>query len=191
MIKTRFAPSPTGYLHVGGLRTALYCYLFAKKSGGKFILRIEDTDQERFVEGALENLIDTLHWIGIEYDEGPYKDGSKIVEKGNCGPYVQSNRTEIYKKYVQELLEKGQAYRCFCTKERLDEMRERQTASKLAPMYDRKCLELPKSEIEEKIYSHRDAAAKNWGRVFTHCVEEHRKKRDYPLLCVFARRGSC
>ncbi len=151
MIKTRFAPSPTGYLHVGGLRTALYCYLFAKKSGGKFILRIEDTDQERFVEGALENLIDTLHWIGIEYDEGPYKEGSKIVEKGNCGPYIQSNRTEIYKNHVQELLEKGQAYRCFCTKERLDEMRERQAASKQAPMYDRKCLELPKSEIEEKI----------------------------------------
>lgn len=151
MIKTRFAPSPTGYLHVGGLRTALYCYLFAKKSGGKFILRIEDTDQERFVEGALENLIETLEWIGITYDEGPYKNDDKITEKGDCGPYIQSNRTEIYKKHVQELIDKGEAYHCFCTKERLDEMRERQAASKQAPMYDRKCLELPKSEVQEKL----------------------------------------
>ncbi len=151
MIKTRFAPSPTGYLHVGGLRTALYCYLFAKKNKGKFILRIEDTDQERFVPGALENLIDTLSYIGITYDEGPFKKDSTIVEKGDCGPYIQSKRTEIYQQYVQKLLDSNHAYKCFCTKERLDEMRERQTELKLAPMYDRKCLDLPKSEVEAKI----------------------------------------
>lgn len=156
MIKTRFAPSPTGYLHVGGLRTALYCYLFAKKSGGKFALRIEDTDQERFVPGALENLIDTLHWIGITYDEGPVRKdfadkNSEIIEKGDVGPYIQSKRTAIYKEQVQKLIDEGHAYRCFCTKERLDEMRERQAANKQAPMYDRKCLDLPQSEIEEKI----------------------------------------
>lgn len=156
MIKTRFAPSPTGYLHVGGLRTALYCYLFAKKNGGKFALRIEDTDQERFVPGALENLIDTLHWIGITYDEGPERKdpndkNSEIIEKGPVGPYIQSKRTQIYREQVQKLIDSGHAYHCFCTKERLDEMRERQTAQKLAPMYDRKCLDLPQSEIEEKI----------------------------------------
>lgn len=148
MIKTRFAPSPTGYLHVGGLRTALYCYLFARKNNGKFILRIEDTDQERFVKGAQENLINTLDWIGIHYDEGPLKDGT---EKGKNGPYVQSKRNEIYKEHVQKLIETGHAYHCFCTKERLDEMRQRQKANKQAPMYDRKCLELPQSEIEAKL----------------------------------------
>lgn len=190
MIRTRFAPSPTGYLHVGGLRTALYCYLFARKNKGKFILRIEDTDQERFVSGALENLIDTLKWIGIEYDEGPMRqsraasrelapkrqslslkagqsksesssnlnqtnfkqeNNSAITEKGSHGPYIQSRRTEIYREHVEKLITAGHAYRCFCTKERLEEMRARQTEQKLAPMYDRKCLDLPKSEIEAKI----------------------------------------
>ncbi|MEK7548111.1 MAG: glutamate--tRNA ligase, partial [Patescibacteria group bacterium] len=141
-------PSPTGYLHVGGLRTALYCYLFARKNGGKFILRIEDTDRERYVEGAVENLINTLEWVGLAYDEGPTKDGKDI---GNLGPYTQSKRTEIYRKYAQELIDKGHAYRCFCTKERLEEMRKRQEENHLAPMYDRKCLELPKSEVETNI----------------------------------------
>lgn len=136
MIKTRFAPSPTGYLHVGGLRTALYCYLFARKNKGKFILRIEDTDQERYVEGAIENLIKTLSWIGLEYDEGPY---------------IQSKRKDIYKKYADILIESGHAYRCFCAKERLEEMRNKQTQRHEAPMYDRKCLDLPKSETEAKI----------------------------------------
>ncbi len=143
MIKTRFAPSPTGYLHVGGLRTALYCYLFARKNEGEFILRIEDTDQERFVKGAQENLLKTLEWIGLEYDEGP--------EKGENGPYIQSDRTEIYKEHIEKLLKSGHAYRCFCTKERLDEMRDRQKANKQATMYDRKCLELPESEVKAKI----------------------------------------
>lgn len=148
MIKTRFAPSPTGYLHVGGLRTALYCYLFAKKNNGKYILRIEDTDQERYVEGARENLIETLKWIGLEHDEGPLLDGGEI---GDNGPYTQSERTEIYKTHTDQLIENGHAYRCFCTKERLTDMREKQKELKQAPMYDRKCLDLPESEIKEKI----------------------------------------
>jgi glutamyl-tRNA synthetase len=147
-MKTRFAPSPTGYLHVGGLRTALYAYLFAKKEGGKFILRIEDTDQARSVEGAQENLIRTLEWIGIHPDEGPTLDGKEI---GPNGPYIQSHRKELYKENCQKLLESGHAYRCFCTKERLDEMRAKQVERKQAPMYDRHCLDLADSEIQEKI----------------------------------------
>ena len=153
MTKTRFAPSPTGYLHVGGLRTALYCYLFAKKNGGKFVLRIEDTDQERYVEGAMENLIKTMEWVGLEYDEGPRYGRScgKLKQKGEFGPYIQSMRTDIYKEHVEKLIESGHAYRCFCTKERLDEMREGQMARKQATMYDRKCCDLPESEIKEKL----------------------------------------
>jgi glutamyl-tRNA synthetase len=151
MIRTRFAPSPTGYLHVGGLRTALYCYLFAKKNNGKFILRIEDTDQERFVEGALENLIKTLNWIGITYDEGPIDKNGKIIQTGEKGPYIQSQRTDLYKKHVQELIEKKHAYYCFCTKERLDTLRESQEKAKLPSMYDRKCLNMAESEIQEKL----------------------------------------
>ncbi|PIZ75302.1 glutamate--tRNA ligase [Candidatus Peregrinibacteria bacterium CG_4_10_14_0_2_um_filter_38_24] len=150
MVRTRFAPSPTGYLHVGGLRTALYCYLFAKKNKGNFLLRIEDTDQERFVEGAVENLIKTLSWIRLDHDEGPLLDGS---EKGEFGPYTQSKRTEIYKKHADELIEKGHAYRCFCTKERLEEMHNAQEKNKLPPMYDRTCAKLPQSKIEEKLAS--------------------------------------
>lgn len=136
MIKTRFAPSPTGYLHVGGLRTALYCYLFARANKGKFVLRIEDTDQERYVEGATENLIKTLEWVGLKWDEGPY---------------IQSERKEIHEEYAQKLIESGHAYHCFCSKERLDQMREHQIANKQAPMYNRHCLDLPKSEVEAKI----------------------------------------
>jgi len=148
MIKTRFAPSPTGYLHVGGLRTALYCYLFAKKSKGHFVLRIEDTDQERFVEGATESLIKTLDWIGLDRDEGPI---SQTEQKGDFGPYIQSQRSEIYRKYADELVEKGAAYYCFCTKERLDELRQTQEKNKQATMYDRKCGEIPLEEARKKI----------------------------------------
>ncbi len=147
-MRTRFAPSPTGYLHIGGLRTALYAYLLAKKEGGKFFLRIEDTDQVREVEGAVEGLIKVLHLLSIDHDEGPTLDGK---EKGNKGPYTQSKRTDLYKKYADKLLEDGHAYRCFCSKERLDQLRDRQRTNKQAPMYDRKCLDLAKSEIQEKL----------------------------------------
>ncbi|MEK7524430.1 MAG: glutamate--tRNA ligase [Patescibacteria group bacterium] len=144
MIRTRFPPSPTGYLHVGGLRTALYNYLFARKNGGKFIFRVEDTDQKRAVAGAVENLIETLKWASLTYDEGPDIGGPHA-------PYVQSERTELYQKYAQELVKKGAAYHCFCTAERLYEMRKNQEAKKMAPKYDRHCLRLSPAEIQEKL----------------------------------------
>lgn len=143
-IRVRFAPSPTGYLHVGSLRTALYNYLYARKVGGKFILRIEDTDQTRYVDGAVENLIKTLKAVGIDYDEGPGKEG-------NCGPYYQSQRTDIYNKYVQKLLDKGKAYKCFCTSEILDKMREERKAKGLDTRYDGRCRNLTENEINKHL----------------------------------------
>ncbi|MBU1018459.1 MAG: glutamate--tRNA ligase [Patescibacteria group bacterium] len=151
MPTTRFAPSPTGYLHIGGLRTALFAYLFARKQGGKIILRIEDTDQKRYVQGATENLIKTLSWFGIEFDEGPYLEGEEIKEKGENGPYFQSKRTEIYKEHAQKLLDEGHAYYCFCTPERLQEMREQQQKEKKPPMYDRKCCSLTPEEVKSRL----------------------------------------
>ena len=150
-IRVRFAPSPTGYMHIGNFRTALYTYLFAKKNGGDFILRVEDTDQKRFVPDALEKLINILNWAGFEYNEGVYFEDGKFVQKGEYGPYIQSERLEIYKKYAQKLLDKGNAYYCFCAPERLEKMREEQLKNKQAPMYDRNCLKLSKAEIEGKI----------------------------------------
>lgn len=145
--RVRFAPSPTGYLHVGGLRTALYNFLFARKYNGTFVLRIEDTDRNRYVEGAVENLIKALNWAGLQYDEGPEVGG-------NFGPYLQSERLEIYKKYANELIEKGKAYYCFCSPERLKALREEQEKQKLPQAkYDKHCLHLSKEEIEEKLNS--------------------------------------
>ena len=136
MVKTRFAPSPTGYLHVGGLRTALFSYLYAKKNNGIFGLRIEDTDRERFVEGGIENIIRSLKWAGLDIDEGVDLDEeNKITQKGNCGPYIQSERLEKYHKYVQELIDNEHAYPCFCTKERLAELRQYQELNKLALLF--------------------------------------------------------
>ncbi|HMD13600.1 MAG TPA: glutamate--tRNA ligase family protein, partial [Bacteroidota bacterium] len=146
LVRVRFAPSPTGYLHVGGLRTALYNFLFARKHHGTFVLRIEDTDRARIVEGAVENLIDTLHWAGLEYDEGPRKDGP-------FAPYIQSERLSLYRDHVNQLLDKGHAYRCFCTSERLDEMRKEQEKNGLPSKYDKRCLNLPQKETEEKLAS--------------------------------------
>ncbi len=150
-VRVRFAPSPTGYLHIGGLRTALYNYLFAKNNGGKFILRIEDTDQTRFVEGAIENLIEVLHWSGVEYDEGVFVEDGKIVEKGQYGPYIQSKRLDIYRKYVDELIEKGHAYYCFCSMERLDSLREEQKIKGLVPKYDGLCRNVSLEEAKKRI----------------------------------------
>ncbi len=144
MIRTRFAPSPTGYLHVGGARTALYAYLFARKLGGQFLLRIEDTDQKRFVEGAMENLMSSLKWLGIEWDEGPDNGGPH-------GPYIQSQRNDKYRSAVDQLLASGHAYKCFCTQEELEEMRRKQEARHEAPMYNRKCLGLTEEEVGNKI----------------------------------------
>lgn len=161
-VRTRFAPSPTGYLHIGGLRTALYSYLFAKQQNGVFILRIEDTDQSRYIEGAVEKLIDIMDKMGLSADESPviskektdtYKDPrySHLTEKGDKGPYIQSERHDLYSKYAQELVEKGHAYHCFCTPEELDQMRAEQTAAKLPPMYDRRCLKLSPEEVTAKL----------------------------------------
>ncbi len=129
-VRVRFAPSPTGYLHVGGLRTALYNYLFARHHNGSFLLRIEDTDQTRYVEGSLQDIINSLDWAGISPDESPEKPG-------DCGPYVQSERTELYRQHAAELVQKGMAYYAFDTAEELDKMRERQKAAGVAPRYDR------------------------------------------------------
>jgi len=143
-VRTRFAPSPTGYLHIGGLRTALYSYLFAKQNNGEFILRLEDTDQKRFVEDAAQAIYDGLAWAGINYDEGPNVGGK-------YGPYIQSERSELYKKYAQELIDKDHAYHCFCDETILEAMRNEQTAKKLAPKYDRRCLSLSKEDIKIKL----------------------------------------
>jgi len=150
-MRTRFAPSPTGFLHVGGLRTALYAYLMAKQSGGEFLLRIEDTDQERSVPGAIENILEVLQWAGLDPDEGVMLEQGTISKKGNLGPYIQSQRLEIYQKYAQELLENGHAYPCFCSLERLDQMRKDQQMHKQAPMYDRMCLSLSEDEVSAKL----------------------------------------
>ncbi len=153
-VRVRFAPSPTGYLHIGGLRTALYNYLFARQQGGKFILRIEDTDRTRFVEGALENLINSLTWAGIDYDEGVFlDDDGKLVERGDCGPYIQSERQAegIYDEYIEKLLESGHAYYCFCTRERLENLREQQKSDGVIPRYDGLCRSVSLEEAKERI----------------------------------------
>ena len=140
-VRTRFAPSPTGYMHVGNLRTALYTYLTAKHQGGTFILRIEDTDQGRLVEGATDVIYKTLRETGMNWDEGPDIGGP-------VGPYVQSERMGIFKKYALELVEKGEAYYCFCTNERLEEMHQQQKAAGEMTHYDGHCRDLPKEEVE-------------------------------------------
>lgn len=151
-VRVRFAPSPTGFLHIGGLRTALYNYLFAKHNNGDFILRIEDTDRTRYVEGAIENLIQSLKWAGIEVDEGVIlNEEGKLTEKGQCGPYIQSNRLDIYKKYVDKLIESGHAYYCFCSKDRLDNLREEQRIKGQVPKYDGRCRSIPIEEAKRRI----------------------------------------
>lgn len=152
MIRTRFAPSPTGFLHIGGLHSALFEYLLAKHRGGTFILRIEDTDRGRFVEGGIENIIRSLQWAGIRPDEGVGLDDSgNAVQKGNYGPYIQSERLEIYKKYIQQLLDAGHAYYCFCSKERLEELRARQADNHQATGYDERCRDLVDGIVAENL----------------------------------------
>ncbi len=132
-VRVRFAPSPTGYPHVGNIRTALFNWLFARHNEGIFILRIEDTDQERKVEGAVDIIIDSLRWLGLDYDEGPY---------------IQSERLDMYRKYAEQLVQEGKAYYCFCSSERLDAMRKQQMANKLPPGYDRHCRDLTPEKVE-------------------------------------------
>jgi glutamyl-tRNA synthetase len=139
--RVRFAPSPTGYLHVGGARSALFNYLFAKRHKGKFILRIEDTDRSRYVKGALEEIYESLRWLGLEWDEGPGIGGP-------CGPYIQSERVAIYKEHAEKLLSSGKAYRCFCSSERLAALREEQEKTKQPVGYDKKCRSLSEEETD-------------------------------------------
>ena len=151
-IRTRFAPSPTGFVHLGSLRSALYEYLFAKSQGGTFFLRIEDTDQTREVEGSVENLLKVLEWAGIKPDEGVVigADG-KPTELGKFGPYTQSKRLPLYQKYAEELVAKGLAYYCFCTSERLEELRHTQEANKLPTRYDGQCKNLSATEVAQRL----------------------------------------
>ena len=146
-IRTRYAPSPTGRMHVGNLRTALYAYLIAKHEGGDFLLRIEDTDQERYVEGAIDIIYRTLEKTGLIHDEGPDKDGG-------VGPYVQSERQKqgLYLEYAKKLIEKKQAYYCFCTPERLNSLRSNVNGEEIMK-YDKHCLSLSEEEIKEKLES--------------------------------------
>ena len=142
--RVRFAPSPTGHMHLGSARTALYDYLLARKTGGQFILRIEDTDQKRYVEGAEQELLDGLRWLGLEWDEGPDKGGE-------CGPYRQSERKETYQKYARQLVESGHAFYCFCTAERLKSVREEQIKNKIQAKYDGTCRNIPLAEADQRI----------------------------------------
>ncbi len=143
-VRTRFAPSPTGYLHIGGLRTALYAWLYARKNNGQFILRIEDTDRNRLVDEASEIIYRTLRDTGLTYDEGPDVGGQ-------FGPYIQSDRQEIYQKYAEELVERGAAYYCFCKKDRLEQMRSEAEKKGQVAKYDKHCLSLSKEEVQARI----------------------------------------
>ena len=148
----RFAPSPTGFVHIGSLRTALYNYLFAKKTEGKYLLRVEDTDQTRLVEGALEGMLSAMSWAGINHTEGVMMDENhQVFQKGENGPYIQSQRLDIYRTYIQQLLDSGHAYYCFCSRERLDELREAQKAEGNTAKYDGHCKSLTKEQIEENL----------------------------------------
>jgi glutamyl-tRNA synthetase len=144
MVRTRIAPSPTGFPHIGTIYQVLFDYAYAKKHGGKFVVRLEDTDRARFVEGAEEVVFSALDWFGLSEDESPRKGGK-------YGPYRQTERLEIYMKHAEELVEKGHAYYCFCTKERLDQLREEQQKNKELPMYDKHCRNLSPEEAKEKL----------------------------------------
>ncbi len=144
-VRVRYAPSPTGLQHIGGVRTALFNYFFARANKGSFILRIEDTDRERSSDESVQDLYDTLSWLGVEWDEGP-------VVGGEFGPYIQSERSELYAQYAQKLIDDGKAYRCFCTAERLDELRRKQEEAKSKEKgYDRHCRNLSEEEISAKL----------------------------------------
>jgi len=151
-VRVRFAPSPTGYVHIGSLRTALYNYLYAQQNKGAYIIRVEDTDQTRLVDDAIEGMLKSMRWAGIDNDEGPAITGlDEIISKGDFGPYVQSQRLEIYQKYAEELVENGHAYHCFCSKERLDRLRETQKNDGMTSKYDGHCKHLSQEEINIKI----------------------------------------
>jgi nondiscriminating glutamyl-tRNA synthetase len=151
MVRTRFAPSPTGFVHIGSLRTALFSYLFARHNNGTHVLRIEDTDQSRQVQGAVENLLKVMKEVGIEFDEGFYlKEDGSLGERGEFGPYLQSKRLKKYQEAAQKLITEKKAYYCFCSEARLEDLRKEQTALKKPPMYDRHCRNLSEDEIKKQ-----------------------------------------
>lgn len=151
-VRVRFAPSPTGFVHIGSLRTALYDFLLAKKMKGQYILRVEDTDQNRYIEGAIEGMLEAMDWAGIHHDEGVgLDDEGKVISIGDQGPYIQSERLELYQEYIQTLLANGTAYYCFCSKEELDEVRENQKAQGQDPKYNGKCRDLTKEQVEANL----------------------------------------
>ena len=154
MVRLRFAPSPTGYLHVGGLRTALFCWFYVRQHGGKLIFRSEDTDQKRLVEGAENGLMGMLEWAGIDLDESP-------VSGGESGPYRQSERLEIYNEHARKLLQGNNAYQCFCSAERLEKLKDEQWAKGETPRYDGFCRNLSKSEASQLAISISPSVAKN------------------------------
>jgi len=152
MVRTRFAPSPTGYLHVGGLRTALYSYLIAKQNNGKFLLRVEDTDVKRTVDGTIENLLKSLNWAGIMPDEGVLLIKKGEVEQiGDKGPYIQSQRLDLYRKHAEQLIDQGHAYYCFCSAERLEKLRQEQQKRGLPTGYDGHCRSIPPEEAMKRV----------------------------------------
>lgn len=153
-VRLRFAPSPTGYLHVGGARTALFNYLYAKTQGGQCILRIEDTDQNRSTSEAVNQVLESLRWLGIDWDEGPGNEKENFSEIGSYGPYFQSQRLQIYQEHFDRLLKKKKIYPCFCTDEVLDQKRKRMEAMGYPFVYDRQCLNLSSEEISEKLTHH-------------------------------------
>lgn len=149
-VRTRFAPSPTGFLHIGGARTTLYNWLFARRHGGDFVLRIEDTDEIRSTEDSVTAILDSIRWLGLNWDEGPIDEKS---DKGRCAPYYQMRRVDIYRKHLNQLLAQGQAYRCYCTKEELDEMRRLAQLEKRPPRYDGRCrglTDIARKELEAR-----------------------------------------
>lgn len=152
MVRVRFAPSPTGYVHIGSMRTALFNFLYARKQEGDYVLRVEDTDRTRLVEGAIEGMLKSLQWVGIDHNEGVLLDEEDhVVQAGSYGPYIQSERLHIYRKYVDQLIASGDAYYCFCSKDRLDEVRKQQKIEGKIPRYDGHCRGLTPEEIQRKI----------------------------------------
>ena len=151
-VRVRFAPSPTGFVHIGSLRTALYNFLYARKMQGNYVLRVEDTDRTRLVEGAVEGMLSAMNWAGVNHDEGVMlSDDNKVVQNGDCGPYIQSERLDIYKERIKTLIDKGDAYYCFCSRSRLDRIREQQKNEGLDPKYDGHCRELSQEEIQDNL----------------------------------------
>lgn len=151
-VRVRFAPSPTGFVHIGSLRTALYNFLYARKMQGNYVLRVEDTDRTRLVEGAVEGMLSAMNWAGVNHDEGVMlSDDNKVVQNGDCGPYIQSERLDIYKEHIKTLIDKGDAYYCFCSRSRLDRIREQQKNEGLDPKYDGHCRDLSQEEIQDKL----------------------------------------